>query len=56
MDTEQFLQGVELLAGVDRDGARRAAQAALAERVGRPPPNSPRATGIADAHAVALRT
>jgi uncharacterized protein (DUF2267 family) len=39
MDTDQFLQSVELLAGLDRDGARRAAQATLAtlaERVGRP--------------------
>lgn len=39
MDTDQFLQSVELLAGVDRDVARRAAQATLAtlaERVGRP--------------------
>jgi uncharacterized protein (DUF2267 family) len=39
MDTEQFLQSVELLAGLDRDRARRAVQATLAtlaERVGRP--------------------
>jgi uncharacterized protein (DUF2267 family) len=39
MDTDQFLQSVELLAGVDRDAARRAAQATLAtlaERIGRP--------------------
>jgi uncharacterized protein (DUF2267 family) len=39
MDTDQFLQSVELLAGVDRDGARRATQATLAtlaERIGRP--------------------
>src|SRR4029453_5505898 len=39
MDTEQFLQSVELLAGLNREGARRAAQATLAtlaERVGRP--------------------
>jgi uncharacterized protein (DUF2267 family) len=39
MDTAQFLQSVELLAGLNRDSARRAAQATLAtlaERVGRP--------------------
>ena len=39
MDTEQFLQSVELLAGLNRESARRAAQATLAtlaERVGRP--------------------
>src|SRR5512132_588656 len=39
MDTEQFLQSVELLASLNRDSARRAAQATLAtlaERVGRP--------------------
>jgi uncharacterized protein (DUF2267 family) len=39
MNTDQFLQSVELLAGVDRDAARRAAQATLAtlaERIGRP--------------------
>lgn len=39
MDTEQFLQSVELLASLNRESARRAAQATLAtlaERVGRP--------------------
>jgi uncharacterized protein (DUF2267 family) len=39
MDYVQFLQSVELMAGLDRDGARRAAAAtlsALAERLGRP--------------------
>jgi uncharacterized protein (DUF2267 family) len=39
MNTDQFLQSVELLAGLDRDGAQRAAQATLAtlaERIGRP--------------------
>jgi uncharacterized protein (DUF2267 family) len=39
MDHLQFLQGVELMAGLDRDGARRAAAATLltlAERLGRP--------------------
>jgi hypothetical protein len=42
MDTDQFLQSIELLAGVDLAAARRAAQATLAERIGgRPPPNSP---------------
>jgi uncharacterized protein (DUF2267 family) len=38
MDALQFLQSVELVAGVDRDGARRAATATLAtlaERLGR---------------------
>jgi uncharacterized protein (DUF2267 family) len=38
MDTLQFLQSVQLMAGVDRDGARRAATATLttlAERLGR---------------------
>jgi uncharacterized protein (DUF2267 family) len=38
MDVLQFLQSVELVAGVDRDGARRAAAATLttlAERLGR---------------------
>jgi uncharacterized protein (DUF2267 family) len=39
MDTEQFLQSVEPLAGLDRESARRAPRATLAtlgERVGRP--------------------
>jgi uncharacterized protein (DUF2267 family) len=39
MDHLQFLQSVELMAGVDRDGARRAAAATLltlGERLGRP--------------------
>jgi uncharacterized protein (DUF2267 family) len=39
MDLLQFLQSVELTAGLDRDGARRAAEATLAtmaERLGRP--------------------
>jgi len=39
MDTEPFLQSVELLASLNREGARRAARATLAtlaERVGRP--------------------
>jgi uncharacterized protein (DUF2267 family) len=39
MDYLQFLQSVELMAGLDRDGARRAAVATLvtlAERLGRP--------------------
>ena len=38
MDTEQVLKSVELLAGLNRDSARRAVQATLAtlaERVGR---------------------
>jgi len=38
MDYVQFLQSVELMAGLDRDGARRAAaatMATLAERLGR---------------------
>ena len=45
MDTDQILDSVELMAGVDRDGARLAVDATLltlAERVaGRPPPSSP---------------
>jgi uncharacterized protein (DUF2267 family) len=39
MDQFQFLQSVELMAGLDRDGARRAAAATLltlAERLGQP--------------------
>jgi uncharacterized protein (DUF2267 family) len=39
MDHLQFLQSVELMAGLDRDGARRAAAATLltlAERLGQP--------------------
>jgi uncharacterized protein (DUF2267 family) len=39
MDYLQFLQSVELMAGLDQDGARRAATATLttlAERLGRP--------------------
>jgi uncharacterized protein (DUF2267 family) len=39
MDELQFLQSVELMAGLDRDGARRAAAATLAtlaQRLGRP--------------------
>ena len=45
MDTEQFLQSVELLAGLNRDSARRAVQATLATwpsaSAGRSPPRRP---------------
>jgi hypothetical protein len=45
MDTDQILDSVELMAGVDRDGARLAVDATcspwLSGSAGRPPPGSP---------------